>query len=118
LSEKQLAGFAALVLVSRSKAPEAARIVFVCRMTNDPASISSTISARFTMNEAWRNSELKKGNFCYEKVHHSCFGALCSGGDAGFLRERIPDNQHDDASDHYDHGTTAQTYAAYRLPRQ
>jgi len=95
-----------------------ARIVFGCLTANDPGTMSSTISALFTMNEAWRNSELKKGNSCYEKVHHSCFSALCSGGDAGFLRDRTPDNQHDDASDHHDHGTTGQTYAAYRLQRQ
>jgi len=40
LSEKQLAGFMAFVLVSRLHAPEAARIVFDCRMTNDPAMIN------------------------------------------------------------------------------
>jgi hypothetical protein len=35
--KKQLAGFTALVLVSRFHAPEAARIVSDCRMADDPA---------------------------------------------------------------------------------
>jgi hypothetical protein len=33
-----------------------ARIVFDCRMANDPAMMSSTISVHFTMNDIWETA--------------------------------------------------------------
>jgi hypothetical protein len=63
--------------------------------------------------------ELYQGkNSSNEKVHHSYFSALCSGDDAGFLRERTSDDNDHNASDHCDYGTTVQTHAGHRLPRQ
>ena len=38
----------------------------------------------------------------YEKLDHFCFGVLCSVDHDGFLRERTPDDNYPDASDHRD----------------
>jgi len=61
LSEKQLAGFTALVLVSRSKAPEAARIVFDCRTANDPAVMTGTIPVTHKTRSACSKTRAPKG---------------------------------------------------------
>jgi hypothetical protein len=94
-----------------------ARIVFDCRMSALVRNMPSTIPAHFTMNDIWE-TVIKEGVFRYEKVHRSCFSALFNGDDAGFLRERTPDNDHDDASDECDYRTTLKNHAAHRLPRQ
>ena len=43
-----------------------ARIVFDCRMANDPAMMSSTISVHFTMNDIWE-TVIKEGVFAMKK---------------------------------------------------
>jgi hypothetical protein len=43
-----------------------ARIVFDCRIANDPAMMSSTISVHFTMNDIWE-TVIKEGVFAMKK---------------------------------------------------
>lgn len=87
--------------------PAIAAAVIVNLFRRKPTSDSLYCSRRFVIEGPY-----------YEKVDHSCDSTLCSSDDAGFLCERIQDNDHQNESDHCEYRITGQTHAAHRLPGQ